>query len=469
MSLYVNTNVVSLNAQNNLNKSTSALTKSLERLSSGLRINRAGDDAAGLAISENLRSQIRGLNQAVRNAQDGLSLVGTAEGAVNETVNILQRLRELSVQSANDTNSSGNRAAMQAEVNQMLEEVDRIATTVQFNGRSLLDGSFTDQKLQIGAFKGQNISFSISDFRSGAIGATASVTSTAPTAALAAGDLTVNGVDVGVSADDGVSTANGTFSAIAIAASVNSVQGQTGVTAEANATSVTGGAAIAGGTLDGTNNFSINGVTFGSGTDSISVAAGDADGALRAAINAKSNETGVTATLSGTSLVLSAADGRNIEVTASGTGATMTGVAAATTVGTVTLSSASNISIGGSSPADAGLTAGVTGVDANSALNTIDVSTQNGSEDAIVTIDAALAEVNALRGDLGALTNRLESTISNLRTTSENLSASESRIRDTDFAQETAKLTRAQILQQAGTAILAQANVTSQAALSLLG
>jgi len=467
MSLYVNTNVTSMNAQRNLNNATSLLSKSLERLSSGLRINRAGDDAAGLAISESLRANIRGLNQAVRNAQDGISLIGTAEGAVNETVNLLQRMRELSVQAASDTNSSTNRSSIQEEVTQLISEMDRIATTVQFNGSTLLNGSFSGT-LQIGAFAGQTVDITIDDFRASAIGATASVTSGAMTAALSAGDLLINGTDVGGSTSDGVSTANATYSAIAIANAINSVEGETGVTATVNENSVTGGA-IAGGTLNSTNNITINGVTFGADADPIVVAADDSDGALRDAINAVSNQTGVTASLDASNqLVLTAEDGRNIQVTAGGTGATITGQAAATTMGTFTLTSAESIAIGGTSPADAGLTAGTVAVDTNSAVNSVSVLTQTDAASAITTIDAALKQVNSQRGSLGALTNRLESTIANLQTTAENLSSSESRIRDTDFASETAKLTRAQILQQAGTSILAQANVTSQAALTLL-
>jgi flagellin len=288
------------------------------------------------------------------------------------------------------------------------------------------------------------------------------------TAALSAGDLTINGTDVGGSSADGVSTANDTFSAIAIASAINSVEGETGVTATVNENTVTGGA-IAGGTLNSTNNITINGVTFGDDADPVILAANDSDGALRDAINAVSNQTGVTASLDASNqLVLTAEDGRNIEVTAGGTGATITGMAAATTMGTITLTSPESIAIGGTSPADAGLSAGTTAVDVNSAVNSVSVLTQTAASSAITTIDAALKQVSSQRGSLGALTNRLESTIANLQTTAENLSSSESRIRDTDFASETAKLTRAQILQQAGTSILAQANVTSQAALTLL-
>lgn len=165
MSLSVNTNVASLNAQRNLGVSSTSLNRALERLSSGFRINRAGDDAAGLSISESLRSQVRGLRQAVRNANDGLSLVGTAEGAISEVTNLIQRIRELAVQSSNGTNSQANRTALQAEVTQLTAEIDRIATTTQFNGRNLLDGSFTSTSLQVGANVAQTISVDITSIR----------------------------------------------------------------------------------------------------------------------------------------------------------------------------------------------------------------------------------------------------------------------------------------------------------------
>jgi flagellin len=207
MALTVNSNIPSLNAQRNLQNSTLALSKSLERLSSGQRINRAGDDAAGLAISESLRSQVRGLNMAVRNANDGISMVSTAEGAMQEATNILQRIRELSVQAANDTNSSDNRDSMNQEVNQLIQELTRISTTVQFNGRNLLDGSFQNMKLQTGALANQTINVSIADLRATSLGAVAMRTSNAPTAALANNDLLINAVNVGTTSADGISFA----------------------------------------------------------------------------------------------------------------------------------------------------------------------------------------------------------------------------------------------------------------------
>ncbi|MCE7885471.1 MAG: flagellin [Candidatus Sumerlaeia bacterium] len=467
MSLSVNTNVASLNAQRNLGVSSTSLNRALERLSSGFRINRAGDDAAGLSISESLRSQVRGLRQAVRNANDGLSLVGTAEGAISEVTNLIQRIRELAVQSSNGTNSQANRTALQAEVTQLTAEIDRIATTTQFNGRNLLDGSFTSTSLQVGANVAQTISVDITSIRAISLGATATYAGSAITAAAAGDldDLTINGIQIAnpVASDDTVSTTANAVSAIALAAAINASSGQTNVTATVNAATTTGGSAVGGGTLNSTNNFTINGVTFNAGT----IQANDADGALQNLINAQAASTGVTASISGNNLVLTAADGRNIQVTAAGTGATITGVAAAVYKGSVTLSSLEQFTVGGSDASAAGHAAGTKALN-SSALNAVNISTFSGAQAAITTADAALAQVNAARAGLGAVTNRLESTIANLQTTAENLSASESRIRDADFAQETAALTRAQILQQAGVAILAQANVVPQAALSLL-
>ncbi|NUP90295.1 MAG: flagellin [Candidatus Sumerlaeia bacterium] len=469
MALTVNSNITSLNAQRNLQQSTMALGKALERLSSGLRINRAGDDAAGLAISENLRAQVRGLRQAVRNAGDGLSLVGTAEGALNETTNIIQRIRELAIQAANGTNSDANRDSIQNEVNQLIDELDRIGNTTQFNGRNLLDGSFSDVVLHVGANQNQTLSVSIGDVRASSLGAVATVDgnqiATAVNSAADLADLSINGVaiDDPVVADDVLSTAQRDASAISLAAAINRASGQTKVYAEVLDTVVTGGA-IAGGTLNSTNYVEINGVRLQGAT-----LANDTDSALRQKINAVSNQTGVVASLNGSNqLVLTAEDGRNIEIVAAGTGATITGLAAEVYHGNIRLVSNETFSVAGADAADAGF--GITSytVDVNTAINRVNVTTAEGAQTAIRTTDHALTQLNLLRSDLGAITNRLEATISNLQATAENLSASESRIRDADFAQETAALTRAQILQQAGVSILAQANLVPQAALSLL-
>jgi flagellin len=468
--LSVNTNVLSLNAQRNLTISGNLMAKSLERLSSGLRINRAADDAAGLAISESLRSQIRGMGQAVRNANDGISMISTAESSMVETTNMLQRMRELAIQSANDTNSVKNRAVLQNEVDQLLAEITRVANTVQFNGLNLLDGTFSNKKLQVGAAANQTISLSIGDLRATSLGQVAIVTSTGATGALTAGALEINGTDIGSTASDGISFAGGTYSAIAMTTAINAKSATTGVYAEVIDTVKTSGGAVAGGTI-AAGNFAINNVSIGA----VTILANDSSGTLRDAINAVSNSSGVTATIAaGNELVLTAEDGRNITIASTAADVVKTGLiaadSAATFSGTYTLTSDTAFSLSGTDEAAAGFLADASvAIDATTAISNVDITTTTGANSAISRVDAALSQLSDERSQLGAYTNRLDSTINNLRTISENLAAADQRIRDADFAAETANLTKAQILQQAGVAILAQANVSSQAALSLLG
>jgi flagellin len=384
MAAIINTNVISLNAQRNLNSSQNSLATTLQRLSSGLRINSAKDDAAGLAISERMTSQIRGLNQAARNANDGISMSQTAEGALGEIGNNLQRIRELAVQSRNASNSASDRAALNNEVQQAIAEIDRVASTTAFNGIKLLDGTFTNQSFQVGANVGETIDISSLVYaQSSAMGSTtstsANVTGIAATAftAITAGDLTINGTSVGAVAAGGDDITQGAN----IAAAINTVTNTTGVTATADA--ATGAVSL-------TN-------------------------------------------LSGTNTVIAFAG-------ASATTAT-TGFTAATTTATTTTVS------------------GFAGVD---------ISSKWGADVAIASMDSAMSALNAARADLGAYQNRFSSAISNLQTTAENLTASRSRIVDADFAAETATLSRNQVLQQAGTAMLAQANALPQSVLSLL-
>lgn len=477
MALPVNSNISSLNAQRNLQRSTLGLEKSLQRLSSGLRINRAGDDAAGLAISEGLRAQIRGLNQAVRNSNDGLSLVGTAESAMDSYNEMLQRVRELGIQSANDTNSALNRAALNQEAQQLLSEMQRIATTVSFNGTNLFDGTFTGKQLQVGSEANQTITISTGDLRTNQLGQVAQVSGVAVTtaSALAAGDLLINGVDVGTSQSDGVSTSNAAGSALAKANAINAVTSQTGVHAEIVKASFTGPNAIPGGTINGTTEqLTINGINIFTGATV--VAANDSAGVLVDAINARSNQTGVVASKdSSNKLVLTAVDGRNMNIVTTGSVADELGLQAAngnisTTIGgSIKLTSADPFTVDGNNEAFAGLTAGTYAKIPSTAINTIDLTSVAGANLAIIQIDNALNEINnRIRASLGAITNRLEHTIQNLQAISENLSASDSRIRDADFAVETANLTKNQILQQAGISVLSQANATTQGALSLL-
>lgn len=640
MAMYINTNIVSLNAQANLANSQSTLATDIQRLSSGLRINSAADDAAGMAIATRMGSQIAGQNQAIRNANDGISLAQTAQGAMQSIVQNLQTMRSLAVQAANATYSASDRASMNAEVQQLKAEIDRVAASTTFNGVNLLDGTFTAQNFQVGANNTANDSIQVSSIANmhtsqlGSAGSSyaANVTGTATTHALSAGDLTLDGYQVGAS-QLGTGPGQTAASAYSIAQAINAITSSSGVTATANATAVAGSAptaeaAIASGT------FSINGVSIGAVASGGTSAAGQGAN-LAAAINLVSSQTGVTAVANATSgaVTLTAADGRDVQITmnvASGstpaatqltnfladtgfaqanvatagtttvesgsftsavagtgttsatfamtidgksfytntvaaagtittaanldsawaafsasnpgyilsgtfaagtaqitksdgtavqiattlsdTGGTATGGnfantafnantsggsgattttaagsfgsgASGTTVlnnnnvvtnhGTVSLSSTSStgVVIGGANVAYAGLTAGTTAATVASTINSIsamDVLTATDASNAIATIDGAVNTVNTAMGQMGAVQNRFQSVVTNLQTSVQNLTAAQSRIQDTDFAATTASLTQAQILQQAGTAMLAQANALPNAVLTLL-
>lgn len=477
----INTNIASLNAQRNLNGSQTNLNSALQRLSSGLRINSAKDDAAGLAISERMTSQVRGLNQAVRNSNDAISLSQTAEGNLAEIGNLLQRMREISVQSANDTNTTTDRSSLQTEVTQLTEELDRIANSAQFNGKALLDGSFTSSNFQVGANAGQTISFSISSAKTVDLGvggiATATGVQATPQAAYAytgAMTLAVTGgtiATISAQTDDGVSYVaggrSGATSALSMAQAINRQTGTTSIVARAqtvrqSATMSTYAALVSG-------DLKINGIDIGAVSAGTSTAT--QAGNVVAAINAKSTLTGVTAVASATGYTLETADGRNIDIThttaldkSAYTGQNVTSAAPAQTYyGSVTLTSGKAITIGGT-VTGSGLTMGTYAL----LGTTVDVTSQAAATSAITSIDSALAAVNTQRATLGAVQNRFDSVIANLQSSSENLSAARSRIRDADFAAETAALTRGQIMQQAGVAMLAQANSLPNNVLSLL-
>lgn len=700
MAMTINTNIASLNAQRNLGKSQGMLNKSLQRLSSGLRINSAKDDSAGLAIANRMTSQIRGLDQAVRNANDGISLAQTAEGALQESGNILQRIRELAVQASSDGSTDTDRASMQVEVGQLVAELDRIADTTSFNGQVLLDGSFGTGRFQVGANAGETVSMSMTSAKTGDLGAvegdsvgnyTLAKLSTAENGGLvdvstgldelASGDLTINGTSIRATAsgDDLLSSTDNDGSAIAIAAAINSSADTTGVRADVQANSFALGTITTEDDAIAAGEFKINGVDITGDTN-------DSEVSFAALINAKTADTGVSAVgVDDTSLVLTAADGRNIQITSDGnsilvmsnfnaTGAldqaqraeinlysneeftvagttpgnaldlvagttaltksswvtaagagtfenleagdlTINGynVDVASTTGDTEGDSESNVDGGDSAKAIAyainqttglneqveatavtkanlgtisayaagdmdldingvtiafdgeiqdndadgymvdklnasfkdaaagtanhGLVASMNGdneliitsedgvnidvnvsaVSANTVLSeintaagtnvvhkgtvslsakagysvgtiggekqalagitdagsvsiaSISVNTFEDAQTAISSVDTALSQVDDQRAELGAIQNRFDSTIANLSTTSENLSAAKARIMDADFATETASLTKAQILQQAGTAMLAQANQLPQAVLSLLG
>jgi len=601
----INTNVASLNAQRNLNKTQGELATSLQRLSSGLRINSAKDDAAGLAISERFTTQIRGLNQAIRNANDGISLAQTAEGALGEAGNSLQRIRELAIQSANSTNSVSDRAALNAEAQQLLSEIQRNAQTTSFNGQKILDGSFSSAQFQVGAEANQTISLSISGATTNLLGAyQATSVQAVGTTAFNGADLSINGI--AVAASSATTSAGVTAgSAAAKATAINAVTTQTGVTATAS-TTLTGVAPVAGISL-GNGELLINGVAVGS-VASAATAVQQANNAVTA-INAVSNQTGVSAEANQSTgvLTLTAADGRDITISAGGAGtaqvvtdifnavgldaateanptgnqsqtltfdaaavfaasdtATTTELVAGDTVtvdglvyefyDSATTYSGSNVGVGvalagdesaiatalagainaqrtlGTTTASASAAAGVvtltnnkvgdesfgyaesltdgaavavesaetTGTDAAGATAVVTGGTLTLSSDKNFTftgtnaqltaaglqtastaltqlasvdisdVDGANSAISTIRGNLGAIQNRFQSTISNLSATSENLSAARSRTLDTDFAAETAALTKAQILQQAGVSILSQANSLPQMVLQLL-
>lgn len=606
MPQFINSNIPSLTAQRNLNTSQNDLSISLQRLSSGLRINSAKDDAAGLAISERFTTQIRGLNQAARNANDAISLAQTAEGDLSAITNNLQRIRELSVQSANATNSASDRVALQAEVSELISEIDRVSSTSAFNGVKLLDGSFSAQQFQVGANAGETVTISsIANARTTALGQALTVTQTggALTGALTAGDLTINGTDVGAVAQDAaaIATAIGATSSSVSATATNEQTAITfaNVVGTASAPAVTSSVALGAFTVgvddDATNTFSItfdnsgdggsdslaitstpddandgsdsaanlaagfvaagfaadgtgtvsgysldlgasgtitaaitagnltvqrvdgiefstteaavgyattdpgfaNTVTTTNGTQAVTAVAptytlsidgtaldfttDGADGTITAAevgalINALD---GYTASGTGTTLSITKADGSNIALLEGGAdsdateGLVVDGSATAATEtyrGTVAITSAgADLVIAGNAPGNAGLSAGTFAAAlAGTTIAATDISTVAGANAALASVDAALTSVNGSRAQLGAIQNRFDSVVSSIQTASENLTASRSRIRDADFAAETAQLTRAQILQQAGVSILAQANSLPQNALALL-
>jgi flagellin len=376
MSSVINTNIASLNAQRNLGVSQSALNTTIQRLSTGLRVNSAKDDAAGLAIAERMNAQVKGLNVAARNANDGVSLSQTAEGALGKIGDMVQRMRELAVQSSNATTTGADRSALQQEVSELKNEIDRVATTTNFNGTKLLDGSLSAAKFQVGADAGESITInSITNAQLAGMGvvnraSTQSSTAITDLTATALGDLTVNGTDVGVLA-------------------------AAGTTQERQAQVVD-------------------------------------------AINRVSTTTNVGAFLD-------------------------------TTNNKIVLTSSGNITLTGAAGAKVGFVAADSANAAASAnMASLDISSYGGAQLAIQQSDAALTQINGARAKLGALQTRFENAVANIQIASENTSAARSRIMDTDFASETAAMTRAQILQQAGTAMLSQANQLPQQVLSLL-
>jgi len=495
MALTINTNIAALNAQNNLGKTQGTLNKSLQRLSSGLRINSAKDDAAGLAISTRMGAQVRGLNQAVRNANDGISVAQLAEGALQESTNLLQRMRELSIQSANASNSGTDRASLQSEVNQLQQELDRIASSTTFNGLAVLNGDFQNQSFHVGSEANQTISVSISgaagtdlamysyvatsDDADQGTGTAGAINAAVQANTIAAQTLTVTGMNtetVSVGLADSART---------IASAINDVTSSTGVSASATTTATI-------------NDLSADGnISFNIGSDQTSLtgitvnAATTADlTSVAAAIDAKSGQTGISAAYNSAdnSITLTQSQGKDIFIvdflnSAAGTldvaGSSAPAVELAsggddsTTVsGDVTLTSTDAFSATSNLAAAAGSifdqAGGVMGTTTTANVSSVDISSVTGANTALNILDAAMSKISTIRADLGSVQNRLESTIANLSSVSENVSAAQARIMDADFAAETANMTKAQVMQQAGVAMLAQANQLPQAALSLL-
>ena len=573
----INTNLSAIGAQNSLRTSALNQTTAMERLSSGIRINSAKDDAAGLAISTRMTANIRGISAAIRNANDGISLTQTAEGGLTSIGDNLQRIRELAVQSATTGNNDSDRAALNKEAQQLISEIDRVANNSAFNGIKLLDGSFQNQSLQVGAGSDANdrIAISIGSAKVSALGIGSNSSysrvltegAMVPTGALALGALSINNAQIGASTSDGVSFRSADGSAIAKASAINAASGLTGVTAVVGSTTVTGNQMVAAGNTGATSigDVLINGVDIGV----IGVASGVVDRGTQtaAAVNAKTSQTGVTATADTTTgiVTLTAADGRNITVSSTTSGGAKTGlvtdyqgalsatsgsvvagglvingvaigavsvgggtataqavlmvaainlmsattgvvasaatdsgiikltinskeargievsganatdfgfvVRGSTTTAKLTLStqSANGIVLGGST----GMTStGQTAVGFNASVlassGGVDLSTATGSQAALTALDKAINTVTDSRASMGAYQNRLTASVSNLETTSMNLQASRSRILDTDYAKETTNLAKSQIIQQAATAMLAQANQSSQSVLALL-
>jgi len=570
----INTNLSAIAAQNSLRTSGLNQTTAMERLSSGIRINSAKDDAAGLAISTRMTANIRGLNAAIRNANDGISLTQTAEGSLASIGDNLQRIRELAVQSANTGNNDSDRGALNTEARQLISEIDRIANNSQFNGIKLLDGSFQNQSLQVGAGNDANdrIAISIGSAKVSALGIGSNSSyskvlnagTNVPTTALALGDLSINNSQIGASASDGISYRNADGSALAKAAAINAASGLTSVTATVGQTTVAGVAPTSSSSEIAAGEVFINGVDIGK--IGAAVGAVDRGTQVSAAINAKSSQTGVTAVSDRSTgvVTLTAADGRNITVSATANGGarsglsstytstlvtsaattaiaagslvingvnigavtnlatataqaesmaaainaltTSTGVSAAAADGILTLNISSGeargIEISGAGAAQFGMTArnstttaaiqlstqgdkgivlgGASGMTSTGQTQTgyspsvlmstggVDLSTANGSQAALTVLDKAINTITDSRASMGAYQNRLTASVANLETTSMNLQASRSRILDTDYAKETTNLAKSQIIQQAATAMLAQANQSAQSVLSLL-
>ncbi|WP_462176638.1 flagellin [Pseudoalteromonas gelatinilytica] len=459
MALTVNTNVSSLNAQRNLSRSGEGLATSMERLASGMRINSAKDDAAGLQISNRLTSQVNGLAVAQRNANDGISMAQTAEGAMQESTNILQRMRELALQSANGSNSAEDRESLQKEVSALQTELTRIAETTSFGGQQLLDGTFGTKSFQVGANANETINVSLGNISADNLGENSiegggTVFNNTVAAGTAFSETTAASNAVVLSGPSGNSTVDlSILNAQETADAINDAA--TGIKAE---TSVTATIAALSSADTGTLTVGEQSFDLSKYNGSLSDLAADLG---KSGINATYDSDAGTVVIEekGVAGVLLVGDGAST-ATLNGT---LGDAAGAVVDSQINLTATDKFTIGASAEI---ATAGASTLNK---ISDVDLRTQVDSQDALSVIDAALARIDEQRADLGAVQNRFGHTISNLANIAENVSASRSRIQDTDFATETAHMTKNQILQQAGTSILSQANQLPQAALSLIG
>jgi flagellin len=477
MAIRINENIFSLLVNRNLDRSSRELENSFRRLSTGERVTKAMDDPSGLANSNLLRAKITGLQRNLRNCNEGVSILSVAESSLGNVTDIIQRIRELAIQASNATMNDGQRQLSQQEIDQLIDEIQRIAETANYNEKSLLDGTFQGMVIQVGTRQNETMPISIEDAQVNVLGAVANpiganAVSNVPIAGT--GDLRINLIDIPASEYDGVSTVDNTASAAAKAKAINLVTDDTGVEAvviEATHSDTT--ANISAGSLDGTtSSLTINGVNIGP----TSWEPGDSKNTLRERINGYVNLTGVEATLGADGqLVLTAVDGRNVEVVTTGSVADELGLQAANgdmnTVlyGSIQLISGDTIQVGGT-PGLIGFAAGqaTSFVDLSTAIENLRVTSFEDAQEAIRVCDIAQKQILRRRASLGALESRINKTINDLMINVENLSGADSRIRDADFAVETAALTQNQIIQQAGIAVLSQANVVPRMALELL-
>ena len=485
----VNTNIGALIAQDSMSKASKEMDQAIARLSSGLRINTAADDAAGMSIASKMEAQSRGLEQAIRNSADAQSMIDTTEGAHVEITNVLQRLRELAVQSSNDTNTALDRTFLKAETTALINEIDRISSQTQWNNMNVLDGTFSSKSFQVGANAGQTVSVSVDTAATASIGSFESTSTANTLAAHASNTVTAFAGDITLNGHLGASTITVATSDSAenIAENTNAVTSSTGITAEGKSY-----AELDTINADGTVTFTLG--DFDGNTAAISAVITTTDlSALVTNINSNAGTTGITASHNGSdksTVLLHSATGDNITLanfahstsgstakfgaynfdgdTAVGSDVTLTdaGTDSSVVTGVVKFSSVKVFTHSHTTAEYFGGTTSATGAINN--IATIDIGTVAGAKDAIRAIDGALGKINLSRSDLGAVSNRLDSVISNLSNVSTNTKASMSNIQDADFASETSKLTRAQILNQAATSMLAQANASKQSVLSLL-